>query len=169
MKQAILILTLCALSAFGYPAKVISIIDGDTVHVLTADKQQIKIRLAGIDTPERSQAYGTNAKQALSEKIFGKTVEVKAQTKDRYGRTVADLYLGERWINLELVAEGWAWHYKYYSKDKRLADAEVKARKARAGLWSDGNAVPPWDYRRGGARVSREQAYQLCQYKTEKG
>jgi endonuclease YncB( thermonuclease family) len=127
------VLLFCALSVFGYPAKVVGIADGDTCTVLTAENSQIKIRLAGIDTPEKTQAFGTKAKQALSDKVFGQTVEVKEQTKDQYGRTVADLYLGERWINLEMVAEGWAWHYKAYSKDQKLADKEP---------------VPPWDFRR---------------------
>ena len=165
MKPSLYIVTLslCALSAFGFQAKVVSIADGDTCTVLTAQNKQIKIRLAGIDTPEKSQAFGTKAKQALSSKIFGKTIEVKAQTKDRYGRTVADLYIGKRWINLELVAEGYAWHYKQYSKDKRLAQAEVKARSSRKGLWSDKNPTPPWEYRKGGARGSTGQGQSKVQ------
>jgi micrococcal nuclease len=130
--------------------KVISIADGDTLTVLTANKQQIKVRLSGIDTPERKQAFGTKAKQALSSKVHGRTVRVKDNGKDRYKRTLGDVFLGERWINLELVKEGYAWHYKAYSKDKRLAQAEVEARSAKRGLWVDGKPVPPWEFRRGG-------------------
>jgi len=145
----ILLALACALRAPAFEAKVIGVADGDTVTVLTADKQQIKIRLAGIDAPESSQAFGTRAKQALAEKVGGKTIEVVQQSKDRYGRTVADLYVEGRWINLELVAEGWAWHYRQYSKDQRLADAEAAARQAGLGLWAEKDPVPPWGFRRG--------------------
>ena len=154
----------CALSVLGYPAKVISIADGDTCTVLTANNEQVKIRLAGIDTPERSQAYGAKAKKALSDKIFGKTIEVKAQNKDRYGRTIADLYVGSRWINLELVAEGWAWHYKHYSKDKKLAEAEIRARSSKKGLWRDKSPTPPWEYRRGGSKSKSQSQPAITGY-----
>jgi endonuclease YncB( thermonuclease family) len=161
--QSFLLLVLfCALSVFGYPAKVVGISDGDTCTVLTADNQQEKIRLAGIDTPEKAQAFGTKAKQALSDKVFGQTVEVKEQSRDRYGRTVADLYLGPRWINLEMVAEGWAWHYKEYSKDPQLAGAEQAARQAKFGLWADKEPVPPWDFRSGGkAKLQVQEQTQI--------
>jgi micrococcal nuclease len=125
-----LIFILFSITAFALTGKVVSIADGDTLTILTADKQQIKVRLSGIDTPERKQAFGTQAKQALSSKVFSKTIRVQDNGKDRYGRTLGDIYLGERWINLEMVAEGYAWHYKAYSKDKRLGDAEGTARGA---------------------------------------
>ena len=144
---------LCASpEALAFLGKVIAVADGDTVTVLTQDNQKVKIRLAGIDTPERSQAFGQKAKQAISSKIFGKTIEIKEETIDRYGRTVANLYLGSRWINLEMVEDGFAWHYKKYSKDRKLASAEVEAKQLRKGLWSDPNAIPPWEYRRGGKK-----------------
>lgn len=139
--------------AHGLTGKVVSIADGDTLTVLTADKQQVKVRLSGIDTPENNQAYGTKAKQALSSKVFGKTVRVQDNGQDRYKRTLGDIFLGDRWINLELVEEGYAWHYKAYSKDKRLAQAEVQARQAKRGLWADSNPVPPWEFRRGGKKA----------------
>ena len=126
---------LCASpEALAFLGKVIAVADGDTVTVLTQDNQKVKIRLAGIDTPERSQAFGQKAKQAISSKIFGKTIEIKEETIDRYGRTVANLYLGSRWINLEMVEDGFAWHYKKYSKDRKLASAEVEAKQLRKGL-----------------------------------
>ncbi|NOU36265.1 MAG: thermonuclease family protein [Kiritimatiellaceae bacterium] len=160
---------LFTLVAFGYPAKVVGISDGDTCTVLTADNQQVKIRLAGIDTPEKSQAFGTKAKQALSDKVFGQTVEVKEQSKDRYGRTVADLYLGARWINLEMVAEGWAWHYKAYSKDSRLSDAEQAARSRSLGLWADKAPQPPWEFRADGKAETRAQPQTSLQQPVEGG
>jgi len=140
---------LCAAQLHAGEYQVVGVSDGDTITVLSADKQQIKIRLAGIDAPESSQAFGNRAKQALAEKVAGRTIEVVEQSKDRYGRKVADLYLEGRWINLELVAEGWAWHYRQYSKDQRLADAEATARQAGLGLWADKEPVPPWEFRRG--------------------
>ena len=153
--RLIALILLTALSAFGFEGKVISIADGDTLTVLTADKQQIKVRLSGIDTPERKQAFGTQAKQALSAKVFGKTVRIKDNGQDRYKRTLGDVFLGSRWINLELVEEGYAWHYKAYSKDKKLAEAEKTARKAKSGLWADSNPVPPWEFRRAGSKNSK--------------
>jgi len=140
---------LCTAQLYAGKFRVVGVSDGDTITVLSADKQQIKIRLAGIDAPESSQAFGNRAKQALAEKVAGRTIEVVEQSKDRYGRTVADLYVEGRWINLELVAEGWAWHYRQYSRDQRLADAETAARQAGLGLWADKNPVPPWGFRRG--------------------
>ena len=139
-------------SADSFSGKVIAVADGDTITVLRSQdgtKTPTKIRLAGIDTPEKAQAYGTKAKQALSSQIHGKIVKIVYTEKDRYGRTIGDVYWGTRWINYEMVAAGWAWHYKQYSKDKRLADAEVAARKGHKGLWADPNKpVPPWGYRR---------------------
>ena len=89
--------------------------------------------------------------------MFGKQVQVKTSGKDRYGRTIGDIYLGERWINLEMVQEGWAWHYKACSKGKK-AQAEVNARRAMRGLWVDSNPVPPWGFRRGGKTGASKQS-----------
>lgn len=151
IKRCLLLCLLPALMLFSESGKVISIADGDTCTVLTSSREQIKIRLAGIDTPEKSQAYGTKAKQALSSKIYNKTVRIAGQSKDRYGRVIADIYVGKRWVNLEMVKEGWAWHYKRYSKDSQLAAAETQAKKLKKGLWKDSDPTPPWDYRRGGS------------------
>lgn len=131
----------------GLEGKVISIADGDTLTILTTQKQQVKVRLAGIDCPEKSQPYGSVAKQMLSGKVYGYNVKVKEHGKDQYGRTIGDVYLGDIWINYEMVKGGWAWHYKQGSKDKKIAQAEVEARKVRRGLWTDPNPVSPWEYR----------------------
>ena len=157
MVRKSLVLILCLIAglslAESFSGKVISVADGDTITVLRVQgdtKTPIKIRLAGIDTPEKAQDYGNKAKQALSDKVFDKTVTITYSEKDRYGRTIGDVYLGNNWINLQMVTEGWAWHYKQYSKDKQLAAAEIASRNARKGLWADPNKpVPPWEYRRG--------------------
>jgi len=147
-------------AAAEFAGKVVGVSDGDTITVLKVDgtgKSTVKVRLAGIDTPESSQDHGAKAKQAISAKVFGKTVRVVYTEHDRYGRTVGDVYAGEEWINLQMVAEGWAWHYTHFSDDKRLAQAEEEARRARIGLWTDPNEpVPPWEHRQAGKkRVTR--------------
>jgi len=149
--KALLLLLLATLTtqAATFTGKVVGVSDGDTITVLAAGNVQYKIRLEGIDTPESSQPFGVKAKQALSQRVFGKVVTVQWEKTDRYKRTLGHILLGQRWINHEMVAEGWAWHYKQYSKDQRLAAAEVKAKAARKGLWAGPNPVAPWDWRRG--------------------
>ncbi len=126
--------------------KVVGVSDGDSLTLLVA-KKQYKIRLAGIDCPESSQAFGTKAKQALSAKVFGKTVKVLKTDTDRYGRIVAVVF-ADGCVNTQLVREGLAWHYKQYSDSKTLADAEAQARKDKVGLWADANPQPPWEFRK---------------------
>ena len=129
--------------------KVISIADGDTLTILV-DKTQHKIRLHGIDTPERKQPFGTKAKQALSDKVFGRVVDVVEVDRDRYGRVVGRIYLSSRDINRELVAEGHAWVYRKYMRDETLLADEAAARDAGLGLWllPEAQRVPPWEWRR---------------------
>jgi endonuclease YncB( thermonuclease family) len=130
-----------------FTGKVVKIADGDTITVLL-DKKQHRIRLEGIDSPEKGQAYGTKARQALADKIFGQTVRVEWKKRDRYNRIIGRVYLGDRDISLEMVKDGFAWHYKRYSKEAALADAEREARKAGRGLWADKEPTPPWEWRR---------------------
>jgi hypothetical protein len=113
------------------------------------NKTPVKIRLHGIDCPEKRQAFGQRAKQFTSNMTFGKTVTVKPTDQDRYGRIVAWIYVDFKCLNEELVRAGFAWHYKKYSSDKNLADTEIAARHAKVGLWKDINPVPPWEFRRG--------------------
>lgn len=129
--------------------KAVSIIDGDTFVLLDADKTQHKIRLEGIDAPEDSQAFSAKSTLALAELIRNKDVRVVWKEKDRYGRILGHVYVGAKWVNLELIKMGWAWHYKESNKDLQLAQAEVGATTAKAGLWSDDSPIAPWDYRKG--------------------
>jgi len=94
----------------SFTAKVVKIADGDTITVLL-DKTQHKIRLEGIDAPERKQAFGTKARQALADKVFGGTVRVEWKKRDRYKRIIGRVYLGDRDISQEMVKDGWAWHH----------------------------------------------------------
>jgi endonuclease YncB( thermonuclease family) len=117
--------------------------------VLDADQVQHKIRLHGIDAPEKAQAFGNKAKEALAGKVHEKTVRVVWKEKDRYGRIVGDVHLGDRNINVEMVHDGFAWWYRSFApKSKELERAEAEARKERRGLWHDKEPEPPWEYRK---------------------
>ena len=147
MKNILLILLGISLTSSAFEAIVTAVTDGDTVKIEYENKT-IKVRLAGIDTPELKQEFGLEAKKALEEKVLNKTVYIDGDKKDRYGRLITDLKIGSRWINKELVEEGYAWHYKQYSKDQELAESELNAKKEAKGLWISHNPVPPWSYRR---------------------
>lgn len=127
-------------------AIVVSISDGDTLTVVH-DQQQVKIRLAEIDAPEKAQSFGSRAKQSLSDMCFGKTAEVSAQTRDRYGRTVARVRCDGIDANAEQVRRGMAWVYTKYSHDPVFPPLEQEARAAHRGLWADPSPVPPWEWR----------------------
>jgi endonuclease YncB( thermonuclease family) len=141
-----LILTGFAPKSFN--GTVISVTDGDTIVVLMADKTSVKIRLEGIDCPEGKQDFGTRAKQATSQLCYGKKVRVEKLGEDRYGRTLARVYVGNLCVNKELLRLGMAWHYKKYNKHAKMAKLENKARAAKIGLWAMDNAVAPWEFRR---------------------
>lgn len=127
--------------------KVIAVTDGDTLTLLRADKSKLKVRLEGIDAPEAKQQHGEKAKDALAAIVLQKEVTVKKTGDDRYGRTLGVVMADGRDINLWMVESGWAWHFKRYSKDERLAAAELRAREARIGLWAGENIIAPWEYR----------------------
>ena len=105
------------------------IADGDTLTLLTSTKDQVKIRLAGIDTPERKQPFGNRAKQALAKLAFQKQALIEAETKDRYGRTVGVVFVDGLNVNHELVKQGMAWVYRKYTNDKALYELESRLRK----------------------------------------
>jgi endonuclease YncB( thermonuclease family) len=136
--------------------KVVGVMDGDTIEVLDATKTPRRIRLEGIDAPEKAQPFGNRSKQHLSDLVFGKQVEVQFNKTDKYGRTVGKVLANGRDANLEQVRAGFAWHYKEYQKEQsagdRLAyaDAETSARVRKLGLWLDPKPMPPWEWRHGG-------------------
>jgi len=140
-----------ASQASDLTGKVVGITDGDTFTLLTADKKQVKIRLAEIDAPESGQPYGNKSKQALSGLIFGKDVRVVVQTTDRYGRTVGRPYVGSLDISAEMIRMGAAWVYRDYLRDKGLLTLESDAKTNKRGVWglSEAQNVPPWEWRRG--------------------
>lgn len=136
--------------AFGTTVfgKAIRILDGDTFELLTSDFQKVKIRLTDIDAPEKKQAFGTKSKQALANFIFNQEVKVEYDKLDRNKRILGRVYVNNLFVNMLMVQNGMAWHFKKYSKDERFAKAEIVARKAKRGLWIDSNPIAPWDFRR---------------------
>jgi len=145
-----LVILVCFLSCAVEEQKghVVKVIDGDTFD-MKYGKEKIRIRLYGVDSPERGQAFNVKAKEFTAGLIADKEVRVIIRNKDRYGRFVGDVYLSDgTHINSELVKAGYAWHFKRYSHDPDLAKFETEAHRARRGLWQDANPVAPWDYRR---------------------
>lgn len=139
------------LSGETFSGKCVGVSDGDTISVMKAGRA-VKIRLEGIDCPELGQDFGTRAKQFTSALVFGKDVEVKEYSRDIYRRTVAGVFVEGQDLSLALVKAGLAWHFKKYSSDPALAEAEEQARKAKTGLWSMPNPVPPWEWRKAHGR-----------------
>ena len=127
---------------------VVAIADGDTLTALCNDNQQIKIRLAEIDAPEKAQPFGNRSKQSLADMCFQKQAEIKPQTKDRYGRTVARVICDDTDANAEQIKRGMAWVYDKYVKDRGLYALQDEARAANVGLWGDADPVKPWEYRK---------------------
>jgi micrococcal nuclease len=138
-----------ALAVSEYQGEVVRVLDGDTIEVLHNHHPE-RIRLSGIDCPEKGQAYGKHAKQAASRLVFGKEVTLQTYGKDKYGRTLADvLLLDGTNVNHTLVEGGWCWWYRKYAPgDTELERLEKEARDAKKGLWADPQPVPPWEWRK---------------------
>lgn len=148
---AVVFLLLVTFPAFAqeHSGKVVGIADGDTLTLLTADYQQLKIRLAQIDTPEKGQPYGDKAKQVLADLVFQENVKVIQTDTDRYGRIVGKVYKGQLYINAMMVEQGAAWVYREYATDQALFDLETKAKELELGLWKlpEAQITPPWEWR----------------------
>jgi micrococcal nuclease len=131
-------------------AKVVGIKDGDTVVVLDSLNNQITLRLAEVDTPEKSQPFGTKAKQFTSDQIYLKNIKYVVTDTDRYGRSIARIYYDEdnKYLSAEIIKAGMGWHYKKYSTSKELALFEDNAKKNKIGLWIDNNPIEPSEWRR---------------------
>jgi len=131
--------------------RVVGVADGDTLTLLLSTNKQVKVRLAEIDAPEKDQPWGQNAKKALSDQVFGQTVQIDVVDTDRYGRTVGRVMAGGKDINAEMIRTGNAWVYRQYLKNRALLAIEDEAKAARRGLWGlqADQRVPPWEWRRG--------------------
>jgi endonuclease YncB( thermonuclease family) len=127
--------------------KVVGVTDGDTLTCLSEDHKEIKIRLAQIDAPEKSQAFGEKSKLALSNAVFGERVNLIIETTDKYGRKVATVFKDRTDINLLMVKTGMAWVYKEYAHDPAYGASERVAQSLKLGLWADANPVEPSKWR----------------------
>ncbi|TKB94503.1 MAG: endonuclease [Nitrospira sp.] len=137
--------------AFPFSGQVVGVLDGDTIEVLHNRKAE-RIRLQGIDCPEKGQAFGKIAKWATSAMVFGRTVTIQTHDTDRYKRTVADVLLADGTnVNHKLVKDGWCWWYQKHASDDTVLEAlEEEARMSKRGLWVDPKPVPPWQWRKRG-------------------
>jgi micrococcal nuclease len=151
------VLLAAAAFAADFTGRVVGISDGDTISVMH-DTRAEKIRLNGIDCPEKRQAFGQRAKQFTSKLAFGNDVTVKTFGHDKYGRTLGDVILPDgKTLNQELVRAGLAWWYQQYSKDLELRDIQQEARLAKRGLWVYPDPVPPWEWRHRMSSVGQGQ------------
>jgi len=144
--------SLCLIVAPAYAdfsGPVVSVLDGDTLEVLHNQRPE-RIRLSGIDCPEKGQAFGQKAKHAASALAFGKDANIQTHGHDKYKRTLGDVLLPDGMnLNQELVKQGFCWWYRKYAPgDTVLEGLETEAREARKGLWADPQPVPPWVYRK---------------------
>ncbi|MBE7411194.1 MAG: thermonuclease family protein [Leptospiraceae bacterium] len=129
--------------------KVVGVSDGDTIRLYSKeDNTQYKIRLSGIDAPEKNQTHGRKSKQALSDFIFGKIVEVSVQGEDKYKRILGYIKSENQNINLEMVKTGNAWVYRKYNRSKEYIEAERIAKDKKIGLWNLEDPIPPWEFRK---------------------
>jgi endonuclease YncB( thermonuclease family) len=136
------------LHAQSYTGKVVKVADGDTFTVLLGNNQKKRIRLHGVDCPEKGQDYGNVAKEYISNLIAGKSVIILPTKKDRYGRAVAIVKVDTTNINESLLRTGLAWHYKQYDNTPHWADLEHQAKYHHRKIWSAPNPTPPWQWRK---------------------
>jgi micrococcal nuclease len=146
--KLILLLFVTNLFAQQYTAKVVGIKDGDTIEVLDSLNTQITLRLAEVDCPEKNQPFGTKSKQFTSDQVYKKTINYIVTDTDRYGRLIAKVYYDNKYLSEEIIKNGMGWHYKKYSKSKKLAELEIIARKNKIGLWVDNNPIEPHNWRK---------------------
>ena len=148
-------------SAYELTGRIISVADGDTVTLLDANLRQHKIRLSGIDAPEKRQPFGNRSRLQLGALVFGRQVTADCPKKDRYKRAVCRIEVDGIDANLAQLEAGMAWHYKEYSREQspedrqRYAKAEDRARDARQGLWADRAPMAPWDFRKARKNTAR--------------
>jgi endonuclease YncB( thermonuclease family) len=143
-------------SADVLEGRVVGVADGDTITLLDGNRQQHKIRLVGIDAPEKAQPYGQRSKQHLSDLAFGKDAKADCYARlDRWGRDICNVYVDGKDVGLAQLDAGLAWWFRKYAHEqypKARIDyeaAEDRAAADRVGLWQDANPVPPWEWRRG--------------------
>ena len=160
MENKFTTLLLCFTSLFSINSladvtgRVVGVSDGDTITVLDSSRTQYKVRLAGIDAPEKKQPFGQKSKEALSDCVYDKTATIVGDKQDRYGRLIGKVMVNSIDCNLRQINLGLAWHYKKYMKEQPEGDratysrAEDEAQIKRVGLWIEPSPMPPWDFRK---------------------
>ncbi len=137
--------------------------DGDSITVANDAGLKHKIRLRGIDTPELGQPYGTEAKDFMRSLVDQQRVCIEGDELDRYNRILGTVFLDDDNINLKVIKAGYAWHYKFYQDEQTpenrqaYSDAEVQARQANSGLWTEPDPIAPWDWRKGVRPESKQK------------
>ncbi len=164
LRTTLILLFFCSLAHADITGRVVAVTDGDTIKVLDADNTQYKVRLTGIDAPEKKQPFGDASRKNLASLVAGKEVLVESNKKDRYGRA-----LGKVWVqpsdcpncgktldaNQAQLLAGMAWWYRYYAKEQspedrgRYESAEDEAKARKWGLWADPHPINPYDWRKG--------------------
>lgn len=147
---ALLLFLLIPVSAQALNGTVVAVSDGDTITIRSEDGRKLKIRLYGIDTPEIQQAYGDKAKDLTHKAVYGKKVGIRPIDTDRYGRTVAIVYVNGQSVNKYLLQEGYAWVYSRYCKESFCTTwkgVEAFSRIQERGMWVDSDIIPPWEWR----------------------
>ena len=137
-----------ALNAQTLQGRVVRVADGDTITILDEAKVQNKVRLNKIDAPEKRQAFGEVSRKHLASMVASKVVQVQWEKRDKYGRILGDMPIGEVNANLEMVKSGLVWYYKRFDTTTIFAQAENDARVKKVGLWKDSNLTPPWEFRK---------------------
>lgn len=127
--------------------KIIRVSDGDTVVLLDSNNEQHRIRLDGIDCPEKGQAYSKVATDFVKDLIAGKYVKVEWTQRDKYNRILGFVFVGETNVNKELLKAGLAWHYKFFNDDAELANLEKIAKQKKLNIWSQKNPIEPYQWR----------------------
>ena len=143
--------------------RVVKVTDGDTITILDSTNTQHKIRLSGIDAPERKQAFGGKSREALASSVAGKQVTIDWNKRDKYQRIVGKVLVNGKDANLQQLRNGLAWHYKKYENEQDVEDrstyanAEYEAQSDKAGLWQDKQPLAPWDWRKQSRTLSAAQ------------
>lgn len=131
-----------------FQGKAVRVLDGDTIEVLADGNRNVRVRLANIDAPEKTQPFGQKSKEHLIDLVAGKTVEVIDLGGDQYGRRIGRVLVNGQEANVEQVRTGLAWVYTRYNHDEQLPSVQGAARSQRMGLWVDPSPQAPWDFRR---------------------
>jgi endonuclease YncB( thermonuclease family) len=161
---ALLLYLALPVAAATLDGRVVGVSDGDTITVLDRQKVQHRIRLSGIDAPEKAQPFGNRSKEHLSKWVYNRSVVVEWNKRDRYGRIVGQVLIDGHDACLEQVRAGMAWWYRDYSKEQTPEDrelyekAESAAKERKLGLWRESNPMPPWEWRQKKAQVDQKSA-----------